>query len=125
MPGTNPESHTGSLPHCVTYFLYGAPAGVVSGSAENPCGGSATPSISPYPDAFHPRSRYTRNPPPRRQLESTPRSSMSRVQPKIGTTYSTCGTGGGAALGIHVTCRAPVTLMCSSVGTRRPPSVVV
>ena len=46
-PGTNAESQMGSLPHSVTYFLYGAPAGAVSGSSANPFGGRTTPSISP------------------------------------------------------------------------------
>ena len=54
-----------------------------------------------------------------------PCSSTSRRQANVGTTYSTFGAGGGAALGIHVTWRAPVTLMFASVGTRSPPISVV
>ncbi len=51
-----------------------------------------------------------------RQLDASPPSVCDRVQPKVGTTYSTSGAGGGAELGIHATVRGPTTLTCSSVG---------
>ena len=47
MPATNGESQIGSLPHCVTSFLYGRPFGSRSGSPLNEAGASTTASISP------------------------------------------------------------------------------
>ena len=46
-PATNGDSQIGSLPHCVTNFLYGFLSGLVLGSSVKLARGSTTPSISP------------------------------------------------------------------------------